>query len=162
MGIARTGYSQVSTTGTSGRMSTARLKVEGIVAKPSHLCQRLDKVFHAKARLGIVTALAGRAQGMRFSDLKTRCGLTDGNLFRHLQVLAGEGCIILAKAHEGHRLRTRCSLTKRGRARFADYLCVLQQVVEQASADVGVDLGIEADVRARPAERTFQMQDDEY
>ena len=44
----------------------------------------LDRVLHEKARLGIVTSLAARADGLLFTDLKNLCHLTDGNLSRHL------------------------------------------------------------------------------
>ena len=53
----------------------------------------LERVFHEKARLGIMTSLVGHPKGLIFSDLKELCALTDGNLSRHLQVLheAGPG-----------------------------------------------------------------------
>ena len=47
----------------------------------------LDRVLHEKARLGILTALATRPDGILFAELKDLCALTDGNLSRHLQVL---------------------------------------------------------------------------
>ncbi len=46
----------------------------------------LDRIFHEKARLGIVTSLVSQGEGLGFSELKALCGLTDGNLSRHLQV----------------------------------------------------------------------------
>ena len=47
----------------------------------------LDRVLHEKARLGIMTSLVGRPEGLIFADLKRLCALTDGNLSRHLDVL---------------------------------------------------------------------------
>ena len=47
----------------------------------------LDRVIHEKARLGILTSLAGRPDGLAFNDLLRLCGLTQGNLSRHLTVL---------------------------------------------------------------------------
>ena len=47
----------------------------------------LERVFHEKARLGIMTSLVTHPRGVIFSDLKELCHLTDGNLSRHLQVL---------------------------------------------------------------------------
>src|SRR5262249_53123917 len=47
----------------------------------------LDRVIHEKARLGILTSLMAHPKGLAFADLKQLCGLTDGNLSRHLQVL---------------------------------------------------------------------------
>jgi hypothetical protein len=46
----------------------------------------LDRVIHEKARLGLLTSLMAHPKGLAFADLKQLCGLTDGNLSRHLQV----------------------------------------------------------------------------
>lgn len=93
----------------------------------------LDRVFHEKARLGIVTSLAGHADGLGFSDLKVLCGLTDGNLSRHLQVLEEAGFVTIDKGYEGKRPRTHCLLTQAGRDRFADYLAELERVLLAAN-----------------------------
>ena len=47
----------------------------------------LDRVLHEKARLGIMTSLVTRSEGVLFNELKRLCALTDGNLSRHLDVL---------------------------------------------------------------------------
>ena len=47
----------------------------------------LDRVLHEKARLGILTALLTKPDGILFNDLKVLCALTDGNLSRHVHVL---------------------------------------------------------------------------
>jgi DNA-binding MarR family transcriptional regulator len=93
----------------------------------------LDRVFHEKARLGLATSLAGHAEGLGFSELKALCGLTDGNLSRHLQVLEEAGFVALDKGYEGKRPHTRCRLTEQGRARFLDYLAELEHVLRQAA-----------------------------
>jgi DNA-binding MarR family transcriptional regulator len=109
----------------------------------------LDRVFHEKARLGIVTSLAGHAEGLGFSELKALCGLTDGNLNRHLQVLEEAGFVRIEKSFEGKRPHTRCSLTDQGRQRFSAYLDVLERVLGEASrAARGAD---SARLRERPA-----------
>lgn len=94
----------------------------------------LDRVFHEKARLGIVTSLAGHADGVTFSQLKTLCALTDGNLNRHLQVLEEAGYVALSKDQSGRRPVTTCHLTASGRERFSAYLDTLEQVLRQAQA----------------------------
>src|SRR3954449_5838298 len=53
----------------------------------------LDRVIHEKARLGILTGLLGRPDGLLFNDLKALCALTDGNLSRHLAILQGAGLV---------------------------------------------------------------------
>ena len=94
--------------------------------------QGLDRIFHERARLGIVTSLAGHPEGLSFSSLKSLCGLTDGNLARHLQVLDEAGFVRIDKGHEGGRPQTVCRLTEEGRERFVDYLGVLEQVLRKA------------------------------
>ena len=47
----------------------------------------LDRVIHERARLSVLTSLITNPKGLTFNDLKQLCGLTDGNLSRHLQVL---------------------------------------------------------------------------
>jgi DNA-binding MarR family transcriptional regulator len=101
--------------------------------KPPFAYTGLDRIFHEKARLGIATSLAGHAEGLSFSDLKALCGLTDGNLSRHLQVLEEAGFVALNKGYEGKRPHTSCHLTDQGRARFMDYLAELEHVLRQAS-----------------------------
>ncbi|HET8710909.1 MAG TPA: transcriptional regulator [Spongiibacteraceae bacterium] len=94
----------------------------------------LDRVFHEKARLGIVSSLIGHADGLVFADLKTLCGLTDGNLSRHLQVLEEAGYISIKKDFDGKRPRTHCRLTNEGRVCFLAYLSELEEVLRKAAA----------------------------
>jgi DNA-binding transcriptional ArsR family regulator len=96
----------------------------------------LDRLFHEKARLGIVTSLAGHGKGLAFGELKSLCGLTDGNLSRHLQVLEEAGVVAINKGFEGKRPLTSCSLTETGRQRFDGYLAYLEAAVREASAAV--------------------------
>ena len=93
----------------------------------------LDRVIHEKARLGIMTSLVGHSKGLAFADLKKLCGLTDGNLSRHLQVLEEAGLVRIDKSFEGKRPLTKCHLTAAGRQRFLDYLAVLETVVRDAA-----------------------------
>jgi DNA-binding MarR family transcriptional regulator len=94
----------------------------------------LDRVIHEKARLGVLTSLATHRKGLAFGDLKQMCGLTDGNLNRHLHVLVEAGLVEIAKGYEGNRPHTTCRLTAAGRRRFLDYLDVLERVVRDAKA----------------------------
>lgn len=94
----------------------------------------LDRVIHERARLGIVTSLASHPKGLRFNDLKQLCGLTDGNLSRHLTVLEAAGIVTIEKTFRRKRPETRCTLTRGGRARFVAYLDQLQHVVADAAA----------------------------
>jgi DNA-binding MarR family transcriptional regulator len=93
----------------------------------------LDRVIHEKARLSVLTSLVAHPKGLVFGDLKQMCGLTDGNLSRHLQVLEEAGLIEIEKGYERKRPQTLCRITAQGRQRFLDYLGVLEQVVRDAA-----------------------------
>jgi len=93
----------------------------------------LDRVIHEKARLSILTSLVTNPKGLVFGDLKQLCGLTDGNLSRHLQVLEEAGLVAIAKGYDHKRPQTLCRVTSPGRQRYLDYLKVLEQVVRDAA-----------------------------
>ena len=97
----------------------------------------LDRVLHEKARLGIMTSLMSHPKGLAFADLKHLCGLTDGNLSRHLQTLEEAGVVEITKTFENRRPLTTCRLTAAGRKRFIDYIEVLEQVVRDAAEAAG-------------------------
>src|SRR5271156_7168447 len=97
----------------------------------------LDRVIHEKARLGVLTSLMAHPKGLAFADLKQLCGLTDGNLSRHLQVLQEAGLVDITKGYEGNRPHTSCRLTKTGRRRFLFYLAVLERLVRDAAKAAG-------------------------
>jgi DNA-binding transcriptional ArsR family regulator len=101
----------------------------------------LDRVIHEKARLGVLTSLMAHPKGLAFADLKQLCGLTDGNLSRHLQVLQEAGLVDITKGYEGNRPHTSCRLTKTGRRRFLDYLAVLERLVRDAAKAAGKPAG---------------------
>jgi DNA-binding transcriptional ArsR family regulator len=92
----------------------------------------LDRVLHEKARLGIMTSLVTRPEGLLFSELKNLCALTDGNLSRHLEVLREAGLVEVWKGFENRRPQTLCRLSVVGRARFLAYLEELEQVIRDA------------------------------
>ncbi|MHC5540078.1 transcriptional regulator [Singulisphaera rosea] len=101
--------------------STGRFAYEG-----------LERVFHEKARLGIMTSLVTNPKGLVFADLKELCALTDGNLSRHLQVLHESGFVEVWKGFQRNRPQTLCRLTDEGRRRFLEYITVLENVVADA------------------------------
>ena len=111
----------------------------------------LDRVIHEKARLGVLASLIAHPKGLAFADLKSLCGLTDGNLSRHLQVLQEAGLVAIRKGYEGNRPLTTCRLTPDGHRRFVDYLAVLEQVVRDAAGAVGDSDAASSDLRLRPA-----------
>ncbi len=92
----------------------------------------LERIFHEKARLGIMTSLVTNPRGVIFADLKELCHLTDGNLSRHLQVLSEAGFVEIWKGFHKKRPQTLCRITDEGRRRFLEYINVLETVVEDA------------------------------
>jgi DNA-binding transcriptional ArsR family regulator len=94
--------------------------------------QGLDRVLHEKARLGIMTSLVSRPEGLLFVELKQLCDLTDGNLSRHLDVLREAGLVEMWKGFQSKRPQTLCRLTARGREKFLKYLAELERVVRDA------------------------------
>lgn len=93
----------------------------------------LDRVFHERARLGIVTSLAGQRDGVAFTDLKRLCDLTDGNLARHLQAIEEAGLAEAVRSTGKGRPVTRYRLTPHGRERFLAYLSALEDALREAA-----------------------------
>jgi DNA-binding MarR family transcriptional regulator len=97
-----------------------------------HAYEGLDRILHEKARLGIMTSLMTKPEGLLFSDLKRLCSLTDGNLSRHLDTLHDAGLLEIWKGVENRRPQTLCRLSPQGRQRFLDYLAELERVIRDA------------------------------
>jgi predicted ArsR family transcriptional regulator len=102
-------------------------------------------VIHERARLSILTSLLAHPKGLVFGELLELCGLTDGNLNRHLQVLQSAKLVAVNRETGPGRPQTTCRITSSGRMRFLDYLVVLEQVLADASgardADSHPDVG---------------------
>jgi DNA-binding MarR family transcriptional regulator len=95
-----------------------------------HPASVLDDVVHHRARLGILTVL-GEVRMATFPYLKTLLSLTDGNLGRHIEVLAGEGLVSVTKGYENRRPRTWVTITDAGYAALAAEMAVLKQLLSQ-------------------------------
>jgi DNA-binding MarR family transcriptional regulator len=100
----------------------------------------LDRLIHERARLSVLTSLISHAKGQPFGELKELCGLTDGNLNRHLTVLEEAKLIVISKGVEHNRPQTTCRITPLGRKRYIEYLAVLEQVILDASTAVNADV----------------------
>ncbi len=99
----------------------------------------LDRVIHEKARLGVLTSLIAHPKGLIFGDLKQLCKLSDGNLSRHLQVLADARLVEISKTFAHNRPQTMARITPLGRRQYLQYLTVLEQIVRDAAAATKVD-----------------------
>jgi DNA-binding MarR family transcriptional regulator len=116
-----------------------RAKPKGQRAHP-FAYEGLDRIMHERARLGALTALLAHPKGLPFAALRKLCGLTDGNLARHLEVLEGAALIEIRKTTEARPLSV-CRITAEGRRRFLGYLTVLEQVLLDTGASSDADDG---------------------
>lgn len=96
--------------------------------------KQLDQIIHEKTRLGIMTTLASKQDGVLFTDLKELNDLTDGNLNRHLKVLCDAKLVSFKKADRGRNSRTTYQLTKTGLRAFVEYLEQMEQLIKRASS----------------------------
>jgi DNA-binding MarR family transcriptional regulator len=100
----------------------------------THPALELDDAVHQKTRLALLTVLdeAGRAD---FPYLKRTLGLTDGNLGRHLDVLAQQDLVEITKGYEGRRPRTWAVITPNGRRALAAEMRVLAALLHRFNAN---------------------------
>lgn len=90
--------------------------------------------MHERARLGVLTSLLAHPEGLAFAAIKQLCGLTDGNLSRHLDVLESARLIEITRETGDGRPQSLCRITAEGRRRFVGYLAVLERVLLDAGA----------------------------
>jgi DNA-binding MarR family transcriptional regulator len=77
-----------------------------------------------------MSALAA-TQELTFTEMRDMLGMTDGNLTTHIRTLQQEGFVSVAKSYQNNRPLTSCSLTPAGRKAFAQYINLLEQIVQQ-------------------------------
>lgn len=92
----------------------------------------LQRLFHEPHRLSIMSALCAVGKGISFTDLKQECGLTDGNLNRHLKTMEEAQMVGVTKSFIGSKPRTMIYATERGRESFLNYLHALEEVLHKA------------------------------
>ena len=112
-------------------------KKKPVKSKPSSASTRsamedLDRIFHEKARLGILTTIIASLTPLNFNELKELCGLTDGNLNRHLKVLVDSKILAVEKSGRGRNTNSAYRLTAVGRKQFQQYLGALETILQQA------------------------------
>ena len=94
---------------------------------------QLDRVIHEKGRLPIMSLLAASTE-LSFIELRETLQMTDGNLSMHIRTLQEAGFVSVTKSFRNQRPLTTCALTPSGRKAFADYINLLEQIVQQARA----------------------------
>lgn len=102
------------------------------MSKPAadHPATVLDDLVHQRTRLGILTVLAeaGRSE---FTYVRDVLGLSDGNLGRHLELLADATLIEIEKGYEDRRPRTWMEITPAGASALAAYIENLKAIVDR-------------------------------
>jgi len=93
--------------------------------------QKLDRLIHEKARMGIMSLLAATPE-LSFTEIRDQLRLTDGNLSIQIKTLQEAGYIAVTKSFHKKRPRTTCALTAAGRRAFAAYLDTLEKIIEQS------------------------------
>ncbi len=88
----------------------------------------LDQVIHAPMRLLVLSILAS-VQEATFNFLRESTGATDGNLSTHLMKLEKNGYVKITKSFKGKKPHTVCSITRKGRNAFQNYLDQLERIV---------------------------------
>jgi DNA-binding transcriptional ArsR family regulator len=99
-----------------------------VSAAPDHPVLRLDDTIHQRTRLGIL-AILSEAPRADFIHLRDTLGLTDGNLSRHLSVLADAGLVKINKVFEGRRPRTWVQATRKGNTALAAEVAALRDLL---------------------------------
>jgi DNA-binding MarR family transcriptional regulator len=95
-----------------------------------HPASGLNDIVHQRVRLGILT-IAREAPRVEFSYLRTNLELSAGNLSQHLGVLENAGLITIEKGYAGKRARTWITITKAGRAAFAEEIAQLKLLISR-------------------------------
>lgn len=104
------------------------------MSKDPNPFQALEKIFHEPNRLAIMSALCAATGGLTFSELKSECSLTDGNLNRHLKVLKESKVVRIEKKFVDDKPRTTVFISAKGLDRFNDYLEILADIMKQTRA----------------------------
>ena len=92
----------------------------------------LDPIIHQPVRLQIMAALnhLGSREQVDFTFLKTKLGLTDGNLGAHLLTLEEAGYIAVQKTFVARKPKTFVAATAAGRRAFEGHVAALTSILK--------------------------------
>lgn len=94
----------------------------------------LDKIIHERARLMILTYLAGlEGKSMAsFQEIKDALDLSSGNLSVQLKNLEQAGYIAIEKRFEDNRPVTEARLTQKGSRALTQYMDEMERIIQAA------------------------------
>lgn len=81
----------------------------------------LDPVLNQQIRLAIVSILI-KVKSADFNFLKEQTQTTQGNLSHQLKKLKEADYILIEKSFENNYPKTTCSMTKKGKIKFEEYV----------------------------------------
>jgi len=96
---------------------------------------QLDRVIHEKGRLAIMSMLAA-SPALAYTELRDTLQMTDGNVTAHARALQEAGYVAVTKTYHGGRPLTTFALTDAGRKAFAQYISLLESIVQQTKREV--------------------------
>ncbi len=102
----------------------------GLVDQAPHPITDIDDVVHQRVRLGILSMLQD-SDVVSFVQLKQALELSDGNLNRHLAVLADAGFVTVHKQSGRGQPRTIVAVTPAGRRAYRAEISALRQLLER-------------------------------
>ena len=94
---------------------------------------QLDRVIHEKGRFGILSMLAANPE-LSFTELREMLAMTDGNLTTHIRTLQEAGYVSVTKSFRNNRPLTTCSMTAAGKKAFANYINLLEEIIQQTKS----------------------------
>jgi|JI6StandDraft_1071083.scaffolds.fasta_scaffold1286756_1 predicted ArsR family transcriptional regulator len=92
------------------------------------IIRQMDKAFDSRVRIGIMAILLPE-QWVDFNELKTKLGVTDGNLASHMSSLERKKFIEIHKQFVGKRPNTSYKITAKGKEGYAKYLVSLKKLL---------------------------------
>ena len=93
------------------------------------LTKKIDKVFHDRVRLGIMSTLVASQHEVSFTELVKTLDVTRGNLSVHIKVLETNQFVKSKKAFVENKPKTTLRVTAKGRKAFEHYLAVLEEII---------------------------------
>lgn len=93
------------------------------------LTKKLDKIFHDRVRLGVMSLLMARDE-ISFSEMVKILDVTRGNLSAHLKTLEKNQLIKSKKVFVDNKPRTTYRATAKGKKAFENYLGLLEEIVK--------------------------------
>lgn len=91
----------------------------------------LDKIIHERARLSILTYLAGRGPGaVSFNELQEKLSLTSGNLSIQLKKLREAGYVGIHKTFKDNKPYTTARITEKGNKALQRYINEMEGIIQ--------------------------------